>query len=744
MAVFLIVIAQYDYLTFHTLAELLAIVISMIMFAFAWSTHSFSKNYFVLFLACGYFWIGSLDLMHTFVYKGMNLFVEGSGNLSVQFWISTRYLEAALLFSAPFAAMRKPKGYVIFSVFGIGAVGLSILILTGHFPVGFVEGKGLTEFKINSEYVIDLILAAALVTLFRYGHNVSRNEKILIAASIVFTMVAELAFTFYVSVFGLSNLVGHILKLFSFWIIFQAVVISNLRRPFKELNRLKDYNRRLFDTSPMGLALCRMDGSLVDVNPKYAEIIGRSIDETMKLDYWQITPKKYFPQEEEQLQSLLSTGEYGPFIKEYIHKDGHLIPVQLSGKIIEQDGERFIWSSAEDISERKQLEDQVRRSQKMDAVGQLTGGVAHDFNNILGIAMGNLELLQDRITQDEKATAFGQQAMKAITRGADITRKLLRFSSKDTGGSNLISVNACIQNLESLIARSLTAYIKVETRLEKNIWGVEADPGDFEDAILNLSLNARDAMPEGGVLVIETANKVLDEDYVKYNPQGRVGEFVRVSIGDSGMGMSEEIREKIFEPFYSTKETGKGTGLGLSMVYGFVRRSGGHLDIYSEEDVGTTISLYLPRAKVTASGHETMSEQSADLPRGSETVLIVDDEEALRNVAVTLLFSLGYVTRTAENGEQALQLIKEDPSIDLLFTDIIMPGSLNGYQLASAVHQERPFLKILLASGFTNTKEKQKIEESAYIARLKKNLLGKPYNKTDLAHSVRRVLDSVD
>lgn len=744
MAFFLVIIAQYSFLTFHTLAEFLAIVISLIMFAFAWSTHSFSKNYFVLFLACGYFWIGSLDLMHTFVYKGMDLFVEGNGNLSVQFWIATRFFEAILLFVAPFVIARTVKGYVVFTIFGVAAVGVSVLILTGNFPLGFVEGMGLTPFKIYSEYFIDFILAGALYTLFRYGRDISQNERVLIAASIIFTMAAELAFTFYVSVFGISNLVGHIFKLFSFWFLLQAIVVSNLREPFQELSRLKDYNRRLFDVSPIGLALCRMDGSLVDVNFKFADIIGHNVQDTLNLDYWQITPKAYLDQEQEQLALLDSTGEYGPYIKEYIHKDGRLIPVKLTGKIIIQDGERFIWSSVEDITEHKQLEAQVRRSQKMDAIGQLTGGIAHDFNNILGIALGNLELLQDRVTTDERAAEFCRQAMMAVNRGAEITKKLLRFSSKDSGGSGLISVNDCIRNLESLIARSLTAYVRVETNLADNIWAVEADTGDFEDAILNLSLNARDAMPDGGVLDIETTNKVLDEDYVKYSPHGRTGEFVKISVGDSGTGLSDEVREKMFEPFYSTKDTGRGTGLGLSMVYGFVQRSDGHLDVYSEMGKGTTISIYLPRARENMVPGETRSEEIIDLPKGDEKILIVDDEEALRNVAVSILADLGYSVRMAESSDQAFQILKEDPAINLLFTDIIMPGSLDGYQLAAAVHDEHASVKILLASGFTNMHGKGPTDETPYLARLRTGMLRKPYNKFELATAVRRALDAED
>lgn len=246
-AVFLIVVARYSFLAFHTFAELFAIVISFLIFAFAWSTRKFTRNNFLLFLACGYFWIGALDLIHTLVYKGMDVFIEGSGNLSVQFWISARFFEALVLLIAPFATTQKQNEYFLLTIFGVIAAGLAILIFTGNFPTGFVEGEGLTNFKIYSEYAIDLVLVLALVTLLRYGRDISTGEKALIATSIFMTMCAELAFTFYVDVYGFSNLTGHIFKLFSFWLIFQAVVISHLKEPYAALQKSEERSRGLFD-----------------------------------------------------------------------------------------------------------------------------------------------------------------------------------------------------------------------------------------------------------------------------------------------------------------------------------------------------------------------------------------------------------------------------------------------------------------------------------------------------------------
>ena len=253
LSVMLVIIAQFSFLAFHTFAELFAIIISFVMFSLAWSTRAFSTNNFLLYLACGYFWVGSLDLLHTLVYKDMNIFYEDNGNKSIQFWIATRYFESLLLLSAPFFARRTLSGHILLCVFGIVAAILSIIIFSNNFPRVFIEGEGLTNFKIYSEYFIDCILAIALVALFRVGDAISEREKVFIALSIVFTMIAELAFTMYVSVFGLSNLVGHIFKLFSFWLIYNSIVVSNLQKPYAVLNESRERFRELFENSEISI-----------------------------------------------------------------------------------------------------------------------------------------------------------------------------------------------------------------------------------------------------------------------------------------------------------------------------------------------------------------------------------------------------------------------------------------------------------------------------------------------------------
>ena len=396
--------------------------------------------------------------------------------------------------------------------------------------------------------------------------------------------------------------------------------------------------------------------------------------------------------------------------------------------------------------ERDRLEKQLRRAQRMEAVGQLTGGIAHDFNNILSIIMGNLRLLKRQTADNPEILELADDALAGTRRGADITKKLLAFSRRNEGDAVPTAVNGIIERMRELIARSLTMSIKVETHLAGDLWLVEINRGDFEDIILNLSLNARDAMREGGRLVIETTNKYLDESYVAQNPPAKAGEYVMISVSDTGTGMTAEVREKMFEPFFTTKhsgpETGQGTGLGLSMVHAFVQRSGGHIKAYSELGAGSIFRIYLPRTHELAEKIEPAPGSPLVQPRGSETILIVDDEEVLLKIATSYLRNLGYKTMRASNGRKALEVLEAHRDIDLLFSDIIMPGDLDGYQEAAAAHEIRPDLKILLTSGVTNRRAEYANGGRQFFVGLTDNLLPKPYNDDELSLAVRRALDN--
>ena len=497
------------------------------------------------------------------------------------------------------------------------------------------------------------------------------------------------------------------------------------------------------EQSPATVLITDLSGKIEYVNPKFEKVTGYTFDEVVGLSSRILSSGKKSQEEYKEFWETITSGNEwrGEFHNQ--RKDGSLYWEFASiSPIRDTDGKisNFL-AIKEDITNLKNIEADLRRAKKMEAVGQLTGGIAHDFNNILGVVMGNLEILRRMVVGDEKALKRVEIALKGAKRGADITKKLLSFSSMGTYGASLTMVNPFIRNLHELIAKSLTALVIVETHLADDLWAVALDPGDLEDAILNLSINARDAMPDGGTLIIETANKVLDEEYILCNPDAAAGEFIMISVSDTGTGMTDEVRERVLEPFFTTKEQGKGTGLGLSMVYGFVQRSGGHLKICSEVGKGTTIRIYLPRVQEEACPNNVANNASTDFPRGRETILVVDDEEGLLDIAVTHLEGLGYKILSATTGDQALNILRANKDIDLLFSDIIMPGDLDGYQLALIAHEENSVLKILLASGFTKNRGAHVSGENKFLAQLSGKLLSKPYSQSELAIAIRRNLN---
>jgi len=389
-----------------------------------------------------------------------------------------------------------------------------------------------------------------------------------------------------------------------------------------------------------------------------------------------------------------------------------------------------------DITERRQTEIALRRSQKMDAIGQMAGGIAHDFNNILGIILGNLSFLKRQVSSDEKALKRVYTSNKAALRAADLTKQLLGFSRQQAQELRPSNINQLIQGMDSLISRSITPEVEVEYNVADTCWQTEIDPGDFEDAMLNLVLNARDAMPNGGKLTIETSNKVLDARFSEKNTTLVPGEYIELAISDTGTGISISDQERIFEPFFTTKPKGKGTGLGMSMVFGFARRSKGQIKVYSESGIGTTIRVYLPRSTNVFEEQDLSIVPDNILPRGNETILVVDDDEDLLELAQQYLQELGYTIVTATNGQQALKVLAEKPSINMLFSDIVMPGGMNGYELAEQVMLINPKLKILLTSGYTS-----RTLTSTGQASIKAKILVKPYNQHDMANRVRAILD---
>lgn len=387
------------------------------------------------------------------------------------------------------------------------------------------------------------------------------------------------------------------------------------------------------------------------------------------------------------------------------------------------------------VTEKKRLEAQLQEAHRMEAIGHLTGGMAHDFNNLLTVVMGNADLLCEALADDRRLGPLAQAVADSAQRGADLTQRLLAFARRQALAPQPTDINRLVHGLAELLRRTLGEQVELSFHPEGGLWPADIDPSQLESALLNLSINARDAMPDGGQLIIETRNVSLSALYADNHLELAPGDYVCIAVTDTGMGIPEAIRDRVFEPFFTTKEKGKGTGLGLSMVFGFLKQSAGHVNVYSEEGVGTTIKLYLPRIQQAAYTPPPRSEEGANL-KGSETLLVVEDDVAVREYVVAQLAAAGYGVRQAKDGPDAMAILATDSAIKLLFTDVMMPGGMTGRDLANAALTLRPDLKVVYTSGYT---ENAIVHNGRLDAGVR--FLGKPHRPAALLNMIREALD---
>ncbi|SUE44373.1 PAS domain S-box protein [Roseomonas gilardii] len=425
------------------------------------------------------------------------------------------------------------------------------------------------------------------------------------------------------------------------------------------------------------------------------------------------------------------------------HRDGSYR--RISWNVV-PDGE-FLHAVGRDVTVERRQEDilrrteaQLRQSQKMEAIGQLTGGVAHDFNNLLQVVLGNLDILQRSLPPEAgRLRRSAENAASGARRAAVLTQRLLAFSRRQPLAPRALRVNGLVEGMSDLLARTLGETISIRTALAPDLWQVEADPGQLENALLNLAVNARDAMPGGGRLAIETENLTLTESITLRGEEMGPGQYVVVSVTDTGTGMDQEMIGRVFEPFFTTKPVGQGTGLGLSMTYGFVRQSGGHVRIYSEPGLGTTVRIYLPR--LLSTGEAAAPPEAEPVPAArarQESILVVEDDADVRSYSVEVLSELGYQVIEAEDGPGTLRLLEDSPSLvpDLLFSDVVLPNGMNGAELAARARLLRPGMKVLFTSGYAR-------DALTHHGRLDAGVevIGKPFTFAELAARVRGVLD---
>jgi len=410
--------------------------------------------------------------------------------------------------------------------------------------------------------------------------------------------------------------------------------------------------------------------------------------------------------------------------------ESHKIPISGTNG-----GHRYVLVIGRDLTEQRATESQLRQIQRMDAVGRLTGGIAHDFNNILAIILGNIDLLREQQIDGTEGAEMADEALAAATHGAELVRRLLAFARMQHLEPTALDLNRRLPAITALLKRTLGERVTVRVNPVEGLWPALVDPTQVDDALVNLAINARDAMPDGGALTIETGNETLDEDYAVHHVEVTPGDYVMLAVSDTGTGMEPAVIARAFEPFFTTKDEGQGTGLGLSQVYGWVKQSGGHIKIYSELGHGTTIKLYLPRADAPRDEAANAPEAIEAALAGNETVLVVEDNPKVRSTVLRQLRDLGYSTLEAGGGEAALDLVRSPLAFDLLLTDVVMPGGMTGYELARQARALRPELRVLFTSGYTE------LAAASGQPAATGPLLSKPYRKADLARALRAVLD---
>ncbi|HEY2132424.1 MAG TPA: ATP-binding protein, partial [Acetobacteraceae bacterium] len=501
--------------------------------------------------------------------------------------------------------------------------------------------------------------------------------------------------------------------------------------------------RALIEHAPDMIALVRVDedGDIVYeiANPAIAEIagltpavmVGRSVASALPPEQRAILKARFTDCiTTGRIQRYEMASDFGSGSRIL---DSILVPMPAAAP---DAGRRLVLLSARDITAQRHTEDALRQSQKMEAVGQLTGGLAHDFNNLLAGITGSLDLISKRLGQGRTAEIgrFVEAAMGSAKRAAALTHRLLAFSRRQTLDPRPTDVARLTTAMEELIGRSMGPGITVETQMTEGLWTL-CDPNQLESALLNLAINARDAMPDGGRLTISAANATLDDIAAAGVEPGA---YVAISVADTGAGMSPEVMARVFEPFFTTKPLGQGTGLGLSMVYGFARQSGGHVRIESREGVGTVVRLYLPRHRGGDSTDAAPPTQAEDqIPAGAATVLVVDDEPVVRMLVCEVLFELGYVALEAHDGPEGLRILGTDARIDLLVTDVGLPGGVNGRQLADAAQVLRPELKVLFITGFAETAA---IGDSQLAPGME--VVTKPFELAALAGRIRGMMEA--
>jgi PAS domain S-box-containing protein len=514
--------------------------------------------------------------------------------------------------------------------------------------------------------------------------------------------------------------------------------ITERKRAEEELRRSEVNFRSLVHDAPFGILRVTLEGSILQANPALVNMLGyESEEELCKLNM-----ERDVYHDPRQRQRLIDEhsqkDDFHNMEVQWKRKDGKIITALLNGRRVAgpDHAQTYYEEFAEDITQRRILERQLFQSQKMEAIGRLAGGIAHDFNNLLGVVLGHTEILEEFAVRDRRLQRSVEAIQSATQRAAALTTQLLAFSRKQMVEPRILDLNVAVREIEKLLRRVIGEDIELIIRVQPGAGTIQIDPGQLDQILMNLVVNARDAMPDGGKLILETSSVALDDSYVGQHLGAAAGPFVLLSISDTGCGMDQETLSHIFEPFFTTKEKGKGTGLGLSTVYGIVKQCGGYIMAYSESGRGTTFKVYFPRASGVPEAPRASSRR-AEIPGGHETVLLAEDETALRELTRGLLETAGYTVLEATNVEDAIRLAESvHHKVDLLLTDVVMPG-MDGHELSRRLTSKFPTLKVLYMSGYTDD-----VIVHRGVLNGGTTLLQKPFGRAGLLGKVRQVLDS--
>jgi len=776
----------YSFLLFHSLTEIIRVVVWISIFVIAWNARHMLRSDFLPFLGIAYLCAGTIDILHVLSFAGIESFRHLGRNLPEELWIAGRYMVGISTFIAVAIAGRKLNLTRIFVVYLAVTVSLLVLVFSSYFPDCYEEESGPTEFNTVSQWITTALFFGTVVLLQWRKDRFDAVIRQYLTAGYGVLAISWVMFPFDMMEDSTFSIIRHLLRVLAFYLIYKGIIETSFNRPYSLIFKdLKDSEealktasvalekkvvrqteelqatdqelwrekvkravvedaltvseakyQRLLETAFNAILLIDgTSGRIVEANDRAETLFGMSKSEIIGISHDVLHGNEDLVCPIERLIQARGAQKFMSGEAELRRKDGKLVPVEISASFTVLGDKPVVLSIIHDVSERKALEQQLLQSQKMEAVGRLAGGVAHDFNNILTAVLGYADRMLSRIDQRDPLYVEVQQVRRAGGIAANVAKQLLAFSRKQMLQPRTFSLNSAVNDIRTMIQRLLPEQVTVNFVLAPDLGNVKADPTQIEQVVLNLVINARDAMPDGGTLTIETANAGLDENYARSHAEVEPGRYVMLAISDTGTGMDAETQEHLFEPFFTTKKRGEGTGLGLSTVYGIVKQSGGHVWVYSEVGKGTTFKIYLPRVE-GVDEYAIAGPASAQTIGGSETVLLVEDEEIVRNLAALELEDQGYRVLRACSGEDATDVARKfDGPIELIITDVVMPG-MGGKALYEKLKQSRPELKVLYMSGYTE-------DAIAHHGVLDPGVafLEKPFTPESLGRKIRQVLD---